>query len=109
MMDSVVLTALVDRWRPETHMFHLSSGETTVMLQDITMIIGLPIDSTAISGTVSPDRWRDFVGALIGHRPPDVPAYQNDKKTMDVHSRWLTTYLLRTPSFRGMLGPVFGI
>jgi hypothetical protein len=36
LMDTASLTALVDRWRPETHMFHLSFGEITVMLQDIT-------------------------------------------------------------------------
>jgi hypothetical protein len=32
MMDSAVLMALVDRWRPETHMFHLPCGEITVTL-----------------------------------------------------------------------------
>jgi hypothetical protein len=32
LMDSAVLTALVDRWHPETHTFHLACGETTVML-----------------------------------------------------------------------------
>jgi hypothetical protein len=32
MMDSAVLTALMDQWRPETHTFHLPCGETTVML-----------------------------------------------------------------------------
>jgi hypothetical protein len=32
LMDAAALMALVDRWRPETHMFHLSSSEITVML-----------------------------------------------------------------------------
>jgi hypothetical protein len=32
MMDSATLTAHVDRWRSETHMFHLLCGEITVML-----------------------------------------------------------------------------
>jgi hypothetical protein len=54
MMDSAALTALVDRWCSETHMFHLPSGEITVVLQDVAMILGLPIDGTPVSGTVSP-------------------------------------------------------
>jgi hypothetical protein len=32
MMYSIVLMTLVDRWHPETHMFHLSCGETTTAL-----------------------------------------------------------------------------
>jgi hypothetical protein len=92
MMDSAVLTALVDRWRPETHTFHLPCGEITVTLQDITMILGLSIDSAPVSGTVSPTRWRDSIAAAIGLWPPDVPADQKDRKTTGVHSRWLTAH-----------------
>jgi hypothetical protein len=66
MMDSAALTALVHRWSPETHTFHLPCGETTVMLQDITLILGLPIDGTPVSGMVSLGGWRDSVGAAIG-------------------------------------------
>ena len=36
------LTALVDRWRPETHSFHLPCGEMTVTLEDFAMITALP-------------------------------------------------------------------
>jgi hypothetical protein len=32
MMYYATLTVLVDQWRPETHMFHLPCGETTVTL-----------------------------------------------------------------------------
>jgi hypothetical protein len=74
MMDSAVLTTLVDQWCLDTHKFHLPCGETTVTLQDVTMILGLPIDDTPICGPVSPAGWRDFVGATIGIRPPDVAA-----------------------------------
>lgn len=44
------LTALVDRWQPETHTFHLPCGEMTVTLEDVAKILGLPIKGFAISG-----------------------------------------------------------
>jgi hypothetical protein len=53
MMDSAALMTLMDQWHPETHMLHLSCGVTTVMLQDIAMILGLPIDDTPVCGSVS--------------------------------------------------------
>jgi hypothetical protein len=42
-MDEALLTGLVDRWRPETHAFHLPFGKMTVTLKDIAMLTGLPI------------------------------------------------------------------
>ncbi|CAO2141318.1 unnamed protein product [Urochloa humidicola] len=61
MMDSAALTAMVDRWRPETHTFHLPAGEMTVTLQDVAMILGLRIDGRAVTGNISPAGWRDRV------------------------------------------------
>ena len=40
--DAALLSALVDRWRPETHTFHFWWGEMTVTLQDVSMLTGLP-------------------------------------------------------------------
>jgi hypothetical protein len=59
------------------------------------MILGLSIDGTLGSGMVSPDGWRDSIGAAIGLRPPDVPIDQKDRKMMGIHSGWLTV----TPTF----------
>jgi hypothetical protein len=53
LMATAVLMTLMDRWIPETHWFHLPSGEITVMLLDVTMILGLPIDNTPICEMVS--------------------------------------------------------
>ncbi|KAJ0789322.1 putative protein-serine/threonine phosphatase [Helianthus annuus] len=49
-IDHALITALVEGWRPETHMFHLPFGETTVTLQDVNVLWGLPIDGEPVSG-----------------------------------------------------------
>jgi hypothetical protein len=92
MMDPIALTALMDRWRPETHVFHLPCGKTMVTLQGIAIILGLPINCTTVCGSVSSVGWRDFIGEAIVIWPLDIPTYQKDKKTTNVHSRWLTTH-----------------
>jgi hypothetical protein len=43
-MNSSATTALVGRWRPETHNFQLQIGEMTVMIQDMSIILSLPIE-----------------------------------------------------------------
>ena len=42
------LLSLVDRWRPETHTFHLSCGEMAPTLQDVAMLFGLSITGDAV-------------------------------------------------------------
>jgi hypothetical protein len=56
------------------------------------MILGLPIDDTPVCGMVSPAGWRDSVGHAIDLRSFDVAPDQKDRKTMGVHSGWLTTH-----------------
>ena len=43
-IDKTLITALVERWRPETNTFHLPVGEMTVTLEDVACLWGLPID-----------------------------------------------------------------
>ncbi|RYQ92831.1 hypothetical protein Ahy_B09g099080 [Arachis hypogaea] len=47
---SVLLSALVERWRSETNTFHLPVSEVTVTLEDVTYILGLPINREPITG-----------------------------------------------------------
>jgi hypothetical protein len=65
--------------------------ETTVTLQDVAMILGLPIDDTTVCGSVAPVGWRDSIGEAIIIQPPDVVPNNKDKKLSSVHSGWLTT------------------
>ncbi|XP_052489895.1 protein MAIN-LIKE 2-like [Gossypium raimondii] len=48
-----LLSALVERWRPETHTFHFPCGECTVTLEDIAMQLGLQIDGRPVTGISS--------------------------------------------------------
>ncbi|CAL4969710.1 unnamed protein product [Urochloa decumbens] len=91
-MDNAALTALIDRWRPEMHTFHLPAGEMTVTLQDVAMLFGLRID-----GRINPAGWRDMVEALLGVRPADPPEDAKDRKTTGVHSSWLSQHFGTPP------------
>jgi len=48
--DNRLITALVERWRPETHTFHLPVGEVGLTLQDVSCLWGLPISGIPIIG-----------------------------------------------------------
>ncbi|CAL5075095.1 unnamed protein product [Urochloa decumbens] len=97
MIDNAALTALVDRWRPETHSFHLNAGEMTVTLEDVAMILGLPIDGKAVTGNIAPNGWKDRVEALVGQWPPDVPEGTKDRRTTSVSAGWLAEHFGHQP------------
>ncbi|XP_072088147.1 serine/threonine-protein phosphatase 7 long form homolog [Arachis hypogaea] len=46
---SALLNTLVERWRLETHTFHLPVGKVTVTLEDASYILGLPINGEAVT------------------------------------------------------------
>ena len=77
-IDHCLLSALVERWQPETHTFHLPHGEMSITLQDVEVIFGLPIDGEVLVGptAVEDGDWSQVCGELLGFTPP------NDNKTL---------------------------
>ena len=64
-----LLTALIDRWRSDTSMYHLRVGEMIITLQDETVLLGLCIDGPSITGTDDKD-WAMECKILLGTVPP---------------------------------------
>ncbi|XLS54984.1 hypothetical protein HN51_004739, partial [Arachis hypogaea] len=48
--QKALVNALIERWYPDTHTFHLSIGECAVTLEDVAMILGLPTDGLPVTG-----------------------------------------------------------
>ncbi|KAL8157193.1 hypothetical protein AgCh_002050 [Apium graveolens] len=77
-LDWSLISALVERWRPETHTFHLPMGEVTITLPDVGVLLGLPLDGDAVISDVTPGpdmSWRSYVAELFG-RDPDPKRHE---------------------------------
>jgi hypothetical protein len=60
--DAPLITAFMDRWRPETHTFHLPVGEMTLSPEDAAMLGGLPCAGEAMGPIDIPATWQaDFL------------------------------------------------
>ena len=69
MIDWPLITCLIERWQPETHMFHVPFGEMTITLQDVAIILGLRIHEPVVTGTCMFDV-AELCGELLGVIPP---------------------------------------
>ncbi|CAO1948984.1 unnamed protein product [Urochloa humidicola] len=87
--NPAALTALIDRWRPETHSFHLPCGEMTITLEDVAMMLGLPIRGRPVIGAAISAGWRGRVEEFLGTAPP-VPEEEGSRgRVSGVPLRWL--------------------
>lgn len=67
-VDRALITALVERWRQETHTFHLPVGEASVTLRDVAILTRLPVHGRAVTGGSIVDP-RGLVERVLGVRP----------------------------------------
>jgi hypothetical protein len=68
--NATTIIAMVDRWRLETHSFRLPCGEMTVTLEDVAMILGLPIRGCPVTSRVDLVGWHERVVVFVGREPP---------------------------------------
>lgn len=91
-LDKALITALVERWRPETHSFHLASGEITVTLQDVAMLFALPIDGRPVCSTTDHDYGQVVLDCFgLDARGPAMPG-----KSF-LHYKWLKNNFYELP------------
>lgn len=67
-IDRALITALVERWRQETHTFHLVVGEATITLEDVAVLTGLRVHGDAVIGSTAYE-WSGLVEELLGVKP----------------------------------------
>ncbi|CAN1750964.1 Protein MAIN-LIKE 2 [Linum perenne] len=83
--DPELITALVERWRPETNTFHLYGGEATITLENVHFINGLSVDGLPVTSPklipTDLDELRDYVESQLGKKPDSEGAISDD----DIH------------------------
>ena len=89
-IDHCLISALVERWQSETHTFHLPHGEMSTTLEDVEVILGLPIDGEVLVRltVVEDGDLRQLCVELLGF---GVPA---NNKTL-VRQRILISHLVK--------------
>ncbi|KAL4314652.1 hypothetical protein AHAS_Ahas15G0106500 [Arachis hypogaea] len=75
--DNTLFSAYVERWRSETHTFHIECGKVTITVQDVAYHLGLHIDD------------------LLGDRPP--PHHKDRKHNFGLKMTWLNNRVAHIP------------
>ncbi|MBA0759800.1 hypothetical protein Gotri_022633, partial [Gossypium trilobum] len=65
-LDPRLINALVERWRPETHAFHLPYGECISTLKDVALQLGLQMDGPIVTGAAIIPNKEDLCATLLG-------------------------------------------
>ncbi|KAK9991718.1 hypothetical protein SO802_026703 [Lithocarpus litseifolius] len=98
-VDHALITALVERWRPETHTFHLPHGEMGITLQDMEVMLRVPVDGLPVTGRTDM-QWNVVCQELLGHEsPPVIP--NSNKSTLTgarIKYKWLDAQFAAPPA-----------
>ncbi|KAG8481336.1 hypothetical protein CXB51_026289 [Gossypium anomalum] len=90
-LDHTLISALVERWRPETHIFHFSCDECTITLEDVALQLGLPMDGPIITGSVVIPSKKDFSEAFLGKLSNKFYSGRIDTKWLETNFKYLPT------------------
>ena len=98
-VDHVLITTLVEWWRPKTHMFHLPHGEMGITLQDIEVMLGIPVDGLPVTGRIDL-KWNEVCRDLLGHEPSPVIPNSNKFTLAEarIKYKWLDAQFTAPPT-----------
>lgn len=98
-IDWSLITALVERWRPETHTFHLPFGECTITLQDVSVLLGLRIDGDVVTGSTGgvEGGWKHLIQQIFGKAPEGNDKEKSPLKGGRLLLSWLTSVCSALP------------
>ncbi|MBA0667922.1 hypothetical protein Goklo_000929 [Gossypium klotzschianum] len=65
-LDPKLISVFIERWRPETHTFHLPCRECTITLEDVQLQLRLSVDESVLTESTQSADWRAVCYDLLG-------------------------------------------